>query len=155
MNAIKWVNDTFVPFGLKPIEDLPEAVPSQGNSCVIAKILKDGFPELKDVHVGSQRIDFNIIEDDVDAIENVWLKEMLQEDSILYMPQAIQEFIQEFDYGHIPELIDEEQTIAVMGEWGAHETLKIGCTNNKECPFCFPENGQRARYNFINHIIKE
>ena len=97
MNAIKWVNDTFVPFGLKPIEDLPEAVPSQGNSCVIAKILKDGFPELKDVHVGSQRIDFNIIEDDVDAIENVWLKEMLQEASILFMTQAIQEFIQEVD----------------------------------------------------------
>jgi len=139
MGAIKWVNDTFVPWGLKPIEDFPDAVPGQGNICVLAKVLKDGFPELENVQVGSTSIDFNAFEDEV---EDVRLKEMLRVNEYhngLNLPQDIREFIRNFDYGEIPELIDDEQTIATIGEWEAHNSLKIGCTNDKECLFCFPD----------------
>ena len=43
MKTIKWINDTFVPMGMKPIEDLPEDIPANGNTCVIARVLKNGF----------------------------------------------------------------------------------------------------------------
>jgi hypothetical protein len=139
MNTIKWVNDTFCPWGLTPIEDLPEAVPGQGNSCVLAKVLKDGFPELEDIQVGSTSIDFNVYDDALEEMQNARLKEMLELNENFPMPQEIRDFIREFDYGNIPQLIDEDDTIAMMGEDEAHDTLKIGCTNDKECPFCFPD----------------
>ena len=139
MNTIKWVNDTFCPWGLTPIEDLPEAVPGQGNSCVLAKVLKDGFPELEDIQVGSTSIDFNVYDSALEEMQNARLKEMLELNENFLMPQEIRDFIREFDYGHIPQLIDEDDTIAMMGEDEAHDTLKIGCTNDNECRFCFPE----------------
>ena len=139
MNTIKWVNDTFCPWGLTPIEDLPEAVPGQGNSCVLAKVLKDGFPELEDIQVGSTSIDFNVYDSALEEMQNARLKEMLELNENFLMPQEIRDFIREFDYGHIPQLIDEDDTIAMMGEGEAHDTLKIGCTDDNECRFCFPE----------------
>ena len=138
MNTIKWVNDTFCPWGLTPIEDLPEAVPGQGNSCVLAKVLKDGFPELENVHVGSTSIDFNVFDDALEDMQNARLKEMLELDDTLYLPQEMRDLIKDFDYGKIPQLIDDEQTIATVGEWDAHETFKIGCTIDETCSLCFP-----------------
>jgi len=138
MNTIKWVNDTFCPWGLTPIEDLPEAVPGQGNSCVIAKVLKDGFSELENVHVGSTSIDFNIFDGDLEDIQDARLKEMLELDENISLPQDVRTFIRDFDSGKFPELIDDEQTIATVGEWDAHETFKIGCTKDETCSFCFP-----------------
>ena len=40
VDVIQWINETFVPMGLKPIEDFPKAVPGEGYSCVIAKVLR-------------------------------------------------------------------------------------------------------------------
>jgi len=37
MDTIKWINDTFVPRGLKPIEDLPRAMPGLGEACVLGQ----------------------------------------------------------------------------------------------------------------------
>jgi len=146
MNTIKWVNDTFCPWGMHPIEDLPEAVPGQGNSCVLAKVLKDGFPDLQDVHVGSTSIDFNIADpyrDVSDWITDKRLAEHLFPDGhledVMYFPQHISDFIRDFDNGSIRELIDEELTIANLGEWEAHNSFKIGCAGD-DCPFCKGDN---------------
>ena len=138
MHTIKWVNDTFCPWGLTPIEDLPEAIPGQGNSCVIAKVLKDGFAELENVHVGSTSIDFNIFDGDLEDIQDARLKEMLELDESIYLPQDVRMFIRDFDCGKFPELIDDEGTIDTVGEWDAHDTFKIGCTKDETCSLCFP-----------------
>ena len=142
MNTIKWVNDTFVPWGMKPIEDLPEAIPGQGNSCVIARVLKDSFPELNSVQVGARTIDLNIFEDEVDTIKNPELQEFIRQVGVehdqLEIPYEVTEFIQAFDRGDITELIDEEGTICEVGEWDAHDTFKIGCTKDETCSLCFP-----------------
>jgi len=145
MNTIKWVNDTFVPWGMKPIEDLPEAIPGQGNSCVIARVLKDSFPELNSVQVGARTIDLNIFEDEVDTIKNPELQEFIRQVGVehdqLEIPYEVTEFIQAFDRGDITELIDEEGTICEVGEWDAHDVFKIGCTHNEDCEFCHPKDG--------------
>ena len=57
MKTISWLNNTFVPMGMKPIEDLPEAIPANGNTCVIARVLKNGFREFGDVQVGRHGIE--------------------------------------------------------------------------------------------------
>ena len=152
MNTIKWVNDTFCPWGLTPIEDLPEAVPGEGNSCVLARVLKDGFPDIPDVSVGSTLIDFNIYDIDSHEWENKRLQDGLKElakqndadgDGYLgdkiSLPPDVRNFIREFETGLYPELIDKEGTIDHEGEQGAHEAFKIGCTNDENCVYCNPE----------------
>ena len=145
MNTIKWVNDTFVPWGMKPIEDLPEAIPGQGNSCVIAKVLKDNFPDFENVQVGSASIDFNIYLPNEDVDSSQWIQNdaikayILSEEGFLNympMPPELTEFIREFDGGRIPELIDEDGLVCEIGEWEAHNLYRIGCTHNDQCEYC-------------------
>ena len=146
MNTIKWINDTFVPWGLKPIEDLPEAVPGQGNSCVIAKVLKDGFPDFLNVQVGSTSIQFNVFNEDKDIHE--WIKDAklaasyyasVKFEKGMKLPQEISDFIRDFDNGLIKGLIDTEMTIAEFGKEEAHDIFKIGCTGNN-CILCWEYN---------------
>ena len=143
MATIKWVNDTFTPFGLKPIEDLPEAIPGQGNSCVIARVIKDGLPDLPHVHVGVTSIDLNApIGRDITnnmlynalGYEGTAYNEYAKND-IVDVPQEVGDFIRHFDYGSFPELIDVEGTIDNVGECEAFHTYKIGDTFM--CPVCF------------------
>ena len=140
MATIKWVNDTFTPFGLKPIEDLPEAIPGQGNSCVIAKVIKDGLPDLPYVHVGVTSVDLNA--PDGKDITNPMLYDALDysdrdyaRNDVLEVPEEVGEFIRQFDFGSFPELIDVENTIANVGECEAFHTYNIGDTFM--CPVCF------------------
>ena len=143
MATIKWVNDTFTPFGLKPIEDLPEAIPGQGNACVIAKVIKDGLPDLDNVHVGVTSVDLNA--PNGRDITNPMLYEALDyqgtayneyaKNDILEVPEEVGDFIRHFDAGSFPELIDVENTICSIGECETFHTYKIGDTFM--CPVCF------------------
>ena len=94
MNTIKWINDTFVPRGLKPIEDLPRAQPGQGEACVIARVLRT-HPRWPSATVSSSFVHLNI-----DGIEY----ESAEQD--IDMPEDVRQFIQEFDRGHYPDLIE-------------------------------------------------
>ena len=96
MGTIKWINDTFVPRGLKPIEDLPRAQPGQGEACVIARILRT-HPKWPNASVTSSFIHLNI-----DGIEY----ESAEQD--IDMPEEIRQFIQDFDRGEYPDLIEGE-----------------------------------------------
>ena len=95
MNTIKWVNDTFVPKGLKPIEDLPRAQPGQGEACVLAKILRthprwpSATVSSSYVHLNIDGIDYGSAEQDID------------------MPEEVRMFIADFDRGEYPDLIEE------------------------------------------------
>tara|TARA_R110000824_G_scaffold116312_7_gene267690 strand:- start:987 stop:1484 length:498 start_codon:yes stop_codon:yes gene_type:complete len=150
MNTIKWVNDTFVPWGLKPIEDLPEAVPGQGDSCVIAKVLRDGFPALESVHVSTKSITFTVPywkgttylpQSSIPKMDILWIGDsQFPVDDELDMPEEVQMFINEFDHGLFPELIDTELTVAKVGEQEAHDAYRIGCDHTKDCNLCPPED---------------
>ena len=134
MKTIKWINDTFVPMGMKPIEDLPEAIPANGNTCVIARVLKNGFREFGDVQVGRHGIELfptiNIsspseLGNSVIASHLEWSNDMQAFEEIS-LPPYVSNFITEFDNGKIPELIDEDTVIEMMGECEAYQVLNVG-----------------------------
>ena len=94
MNTIKWINDTFVPRGLKPIEDLPRAHPGQGESCVLARVLRT-HPRWPGATVSSSYIHLNIEGMEYESGE-----------TDIDMPEEVRQFIQDFDRGEYPDLID-------------------------------------------------
>ena len=92
MKAISLINEIFVPLGLKPIEDLPKACPGNGKHCVLAVILQDN-PSWGDIFVSSTSTTLN--RHKINAKEIVF-------------PTELVDFIREFDYGNIPDLISLE-----------------------------------------------
>ena len=117
MNTIKWVNDTFVPKGLTPIEDLPKAAPGEGNYCVFAKVLNT-VPAFDNVTVGYRNIELNVHASDfsVSDIKSSagvldyfdWDENGYATDSTFEIPEDVQTFISNFDRGEYPELMDED-----------------------------------------------
>ena len=112
MNTIKWINDTFVPKGLKPIEDLPQALPGSGGSCVIARVLQVN-PKWENANVSTSsvnlRLEYNY-EDKTGNYEDIngEIRNRLIEESFIDIPEDIRLFIADFDRGDYPELIDIE-----------------------------------------------
>ena len=153
MNTIKFINDTFCPLGMKPIEDLPEATPCDGNSCVIAKVITDNFPDFNNVQVGITGIELN--PGAKDGLINENLGEFLDypEDDSLWcrgehidVPKEVGEFIYGFDHGHFPQLVDEEKTIDKLGGYEAVHTFGID-KEHCDCPECDPTVDRRYGYN--------
>ena len=96
---ISWVNNTFVPFGLKPIEDLPKAIPGVGDSCVIAQAITDGLGDKIDsVHVGLSQVTINFSS----------INEMKEFDS----RYDVGSFILAYDDLKFPDLIDADKTFS-------------------------------------------
>lgn len=109
--TLSWLNETFIQYGMKPIEDLPEAWVCDSHKCVLAKALSIGLEYKYDnVCVEHTSIDMNKIhvDDDENPIHSIPL------------PLNVQEFIKAFDAGQLPELIAEsspqepDPTVAVV-----------------------------------------
>ena len=142
MTVIKWVNDTFVPLGMTPIEDLPLAIPGDGNSCVIAQAIKD-IPDMQDVQVGTTCIDFNLPEQD-----NFWDESLMQkmeydeygrsDNDIVFPTPEVADFIMGFDNGLFPELVDVATILETHGTHDAYELLdSIGIKEGEcNCEWC-------------------
>ena len=118
--TISWINDTFVPRGLAPIEDLPEAVPGKAKFCVIAQVLKSNWQY---VSVNGDVVDLNMGSDygnkvgwdkigsyDNNTSDYDRMFRRLREESLIDIPNEISEFIKDFDKGSYPNLIDMEAT---------------------------------------------
>ena len=95
--TISWINDTFVPLGLRPVESLDDyrACPQQGERCVIALVLQSNPQWDNNVTVGVSRIQI--------GYKNSW-DELLEFD----VPTDVGNFIRDFDNGEYPSLVDLE-----------------------------------------------
>lgn len=109
--TLSWFNETFIQYGIKPIEDLPEAWVCNSHRCVLAKALSISLEgKYDDVCVEYNSISMNKIhiDDDEDPIHSIPL------------PLNVQEFVKAFDAGEFPELIAEsnpkepDPTVAVV-----------------------------------------
>ena len=94
MDTIKWINDTFVPRGLKPIEDLPRAMPGLGEACVLARVLRTN-PMWSSATVSAYDIHLNMSGYDYES-----------EETNIRMPEEVRQFIYDFDRSKYPDLID-------------------------------------------------
>lgn len=130
MNTIRWINETFVPKGLKPIEDLPQALPGFGGSCVIARVLQVN-PKFKNAHVGASSINLGLDSvyretigtHHVDDINKEILRQLMDE-SYIDLPTDVKQFIIDFDEGGYPELINmEEAKERIEGGWNLPASL--------------------------------
>ena len=114
MNTIKWINDIFVPRGLSPIEDLPQAVPGAGGSCVIARVLQTN-PKWINTNVSTSSVNLRLeyeYEERTGNYEdiNAEMRNRLMEESYIDIPEEVRMFIADFDRGDYPEFIDIEDT---------------------------------------------
>lgn len=113
MNTIKWINDTFVPRGLSPIEDLPQALPGAGGSCVIARVLQTN-PKWENANVSTSSINLRLEIEELDktgnyeSLNNVLINDLMEE-SFIDLPEDIRQFIADFDKGDYPEFINIEE----------------------------------------------
>ena len=96
--TLEWINETFVPLGLTPIQELPKGIPMDGSSCVLGKVLNDGLPckQNKEWWVGTKWVDVpdEYITNPEEGIE---------------MPLYVQEFVEAFDDGCYPDLQDKPE----------------------------------------------
>ena len=112
MKAILLINEIFVPLGLKPIEDLPQACPKDGRECVLAIILKENF-DWEDVFVSDSVAQFKTIRKLTELEDSPWISKQTAlsnriTNHTIDIPKELSQFIIEFDLGNMPELIDLE-----------------------------------------------
>ena len=108
MKAISAINALFVPLGMKPIEDLPKALPGCGHSCVIAAVLKEK-PEWDGTFVGRAKVNLMSKRRRFPSDETPYESDEFQHLSDIELPLELQEFIDAFDDGEYPDLVDLEQ----------------------------------------------
>ena len=153
MSTIKFLNDTFCPLGMKPVEDLPEAVPCQGNSCVVAKVIADNFIDFSNVQVGLGGIELN--PGPMDDLENKDLANFIEYDSsgewptdndFINIPEEVKEFIYGYDHGQFPELVSVEETIDRVGAYDAVHVYGVD-KKNCDCSECNEITDGRYGYN--------
>lgn len=103
--TLSWLNDTFTKFGMKPIEDLPEAWVCDSYQCVLARALTAsledkfeavsvGYGSITMRPAGTERPTYGDSHDDPTQYFDV--------------PDSVREFIQGFDAGQFPEFIAED-----------------------------------------------
>lgn len=95
MHTIKWMNDTFVPMGMKPLEDLPVGDIGDSRSCVLANALNMNLPDnTYGVHVVPTYIEF----------VNPDGRLICQDTDI-----DVQDFIEAFDNQEFPDLMSTSE----------------------------------------------
>ena len=128
--VITWVNETFTPYGLKPIEDLPKSLPADGSYCVLANVLKE-IPDFSEVHVGAFEIDLRLPTYKKDMQDSKLANMFTWEDGNGYeycsddtidVPTEVSDFIEAFDRGDFPEFIDIEQLKSVYDMGGGYRS---------------------------------
>ena len=116
MHTIKWMNDTFVPMGMKPLEDLPVGDIGDSRSCVLANALQANMPsDFHGVNVVPTYIEFynpdgRFICQDTD--------------------QDVQDFIEAFDNREFPDL---------MSDWSKEDYESQDC----DCGECGDDGEQQ------------
>jgi len=93
--TLSWVNDTFVPLGLKPIEYFLPACPGKATACVIAIALQKNS-KWGHVTVTAGSVDLG-------------LEELSWDERIFEIPEDVASFIRKYDDGLFPELIDLDE----------------------------------------------
>ena len=102
-NAITWLNETFVPLGLKPIEYFQPACPGKHRYCVIAEALKQN-ERWEHVTVQASGIDLGVSNPDEDP--DYYLGTEYNTHEHFDMPEEVHNFITNYDDGEYPELVD-------------------------------------------------
>ena len=93
MHTIKWLNDTFVPMGMTPLEDLPKGDVGEPTSCVIAKALTQNFKErVQGLSVVPTYIEFK-------DSEGFYVCQDTDQD--------VHDFIEAFDHHEFPDLLSD------------------------------------------------
>lgn len=90
--TLSWLNDTFVPLGLKPIEYFLPACPGQPTACVIAIALQQNS-KWGHVTVTAGSVDLGF-------------EELSWDERIFEIPEDVASFIRKYDDGLFPELVD-------------------------------------------------
>ena len=101
-HTLSWLNETFTKFGMKPIEDLPEAWICDSYQCVLSRALATslenkydnisvGYGSITMRPVGTERPRYGDSHDDPTQYFDV--------------PDSVREFIHGFDAGQFPEFI--------------------------------------------------
>tara|TARA_Y100001951_G_C11246451_1_gene243658 strand:- start:435 stop:887 length:453 start_codon:yes stop_codon:yes gene_type:complete len=103
--TLSWLNETFTKFGMKPIEDLPEAWVCDSYQCVLARALTASLEDkFEAVSVGYGSITMRPVGTERPTYGDS------HEDPTQYfdVPDSVREFIQGFDAGQFPEFIAED-----------------------------------------------
>ena len=97
--TLSWLNNTFTKFGMKPIEDLPEAWVCDSYQCVLARALTESLADTYDnVSVGYGSI----------TMSKVYHREGEAPKEYFEVPMEVSDFIKAFDAGQFPEFIAED-----------------------------------------------
>ena len=98
--TLSWLNNTFTKFGMKPIEDLPEAWVCDSYQCVLARALTESLADTYDnVSVGYGSI----------TMHKIYYDESDEERKKSFdVPMEVSDFIKAFDAGQFPEFIAED-----------------------------------------------
>ena len=97
--TLSWLNNTFTKFGMKPIEDLPEAYLCDSYQCVLARALTTSLEDMYDnISVGYGSI----------TMSKVYHREGEAPKEYFEVPMEVSDFIKAFDAGQFPEFISED-----------------------------------------------
>jgi len=98
--TLSWLNNTFTKFGMKPIEDLPEAYLCDSYQCVLARALTTSLEDMYDnISVGYGSITMSKVSHrEQDEIQKEYFE----------VPMEVSDFIKAFDAGQFPEFIAED-----------------------------------------------
>ena len=98
--TLSWLNNTFMKFGMKPIEDLPEAYLCDSYECVLARALTTSLEDMYDnISVGYSSITMNKI---------YYRPDEEEQRTSFEVPMEVSDFIKAFDAGQFPEFISED-----------------------------------------------
>ena len=103
--TLSWLNNTFTKFGMKPIEDLPEAYLCDSYQCVLARALTTSLEDMYDnISVGYGSITMSkVYHRDQDAR----LYDEIQKESF-DVTLEVSDVIKAFDAGQFPEFVSED-----------------------------------------------
>ena len=98
--TLSWLNNTFTKFGMKPIEDLPEAYLCDSYQCVLARALTTSLEDMYDnISVGYGSI----------TMSKIYYRPDEEEQRKSFdVPLEVSNFIKAFDAGQFPEFVSED-----------------------------------------------
>jgi hypothetical protein len=119
MEVIQWLNDTFVPLGMRPVEDLETGLISNAYSCTLANTICSNLGDpYEDIPVPNRRRMEPIVS--VSTDETIIAFSPANEydgEPIEYMdgtitiqnPKFVEEFVRAFDAGEYQEFVKEPE----------------------------------------------